>query len=167
MPHNHVKILLPKLERFKAVGPKDIYKWKDPTSIYSRLPEHYKKRHIDFLNTVPKPVHYMEPEKKFVVDHEYGIRKPTQAIPIPILYPTQIKMGIFGGEGVIPGYIKPWQTGFKRIEYLKTKLWRPKVYKNLFYSEILDTYYALLCTQRAMDLIEECKGFDNYILKVI
>lgn len=36
----------------------------------------------------------------------------------------------------------------------------------IFYSEILDQYYALTCTRRTLDLIEEAKGFDNYILKV-
>lgn len=39
--------------------------------------------------------------------------------------------------------------------------------KMIFYSEILDKYYALTCTRRAIGLIEEAQGFDNYILKVI
>lgn len=46
-----------------------------------------------------------------------------------------------------------------------TKLWRPKVLKLIFYSEILDQYYALTCTRRTLELIEDAKGFDNYILK--
>lgn len=46
-----------------------------------------------------------------------------------------------------------------------TKLWRPGVLKLVFYSEILNQYYALTCTKRALSLIEEAKGFDNYILK--
>jgi hypothetical protein len=39
--------------------------------------------------------------------------------------------------------------------------------KLIFYSEILDKYYALTCTRRTLELIEEETGFDNYILKVI
>jgi large subunit ribosomal protein L28 len=35
----------------------------------------------------------------------------------------------------------------------------------IFYSEILNKYYALTCTRRTLQLIEENKGFDNYILK--
>ena len=35
----------------------------------------------------------------------------------------------------------------------------------IFYSEILDQHYALTCTRRTLDFIEEAKGFDNYILK--
>ena len=51
--------------------------------------------------------------------------------------------------------------------YLRsTKLWRPRIHKCIFYSEILDKYYALTCTRRALSLIEEAKGFDNYILEV-
>jgi len=82
------------------------------------------------------------------------------------LYPTQCKLGLWGGEGIIPGMKKPKQKGFKRPEYLSTKLWRPKILKIIFYTEILDKYYALTCTRRTLDLIEEAKGFDNYILKV-
>ena len=36
----------------------------------------------------------------------------------------------------------------------------------IFYSEILNQYYALTCTRRTLELIEDAKGFDNYILKV-
>jgi large subunit ribosomal protein L28 len=61
----------------------------------------------------------------------------------------------------------------KKLHYLflffyknrSTKLWRPKILKLIFYSEILDKYYALTCTRRTLELIEEEKGFDNYILK--
>ena len=37
--------------------------------------------------------------------------------------------------------------------------------KLIFYSEILDKHYALTCTRRTLELIEEAKGFDHYILK--
>jgi hypothetical protein len=67
------KILLPKIERIKAIGA-EIQKWKDPNSIYYRLPEHYKKRQREFLNTLPKPVHYKATEKAYEVDHEHGVK---------------------------------------------------------------------------------------------
>jgi large subunit ribosomal protein L28 len=35
----------------------------------------------------------------------------------------------------------------------------------IFYSEILNKYYALTCTRRTLALIEESKGFDSYILR--
>ena len=49
--------------------------------------------------------------------------------------------------------------------FSSTKLWRPRILKMIFYSEILNQYYALTCTRRALDLIEQAKGFDFYILK--
>lgn len=67
------KILLPKIERFRSIG-RQIPKWTDPNSLFSRLPEHYKARHREFLNTVPKPVHYRPSEKAFEVDHETGTK---------------------------------------------------------------------------------------------
>ncbi len=67
------KLLIPKLERIRALG-KQIPKWTQETSIYFRLPEHYKNRQREFLNTVPKPVHYKLPETKFLVDHEHGVK---------------------------------------------------------------------------------------------
>ncbi|RNA42640.1 39S ribosomal mitochondrial [Brachionus plicatilis] len=159
-----IKLLLPKFERIKSLG-KHLPKWSDPNGIYYRLPEHYKKRQVDFLNTLPKPVHYKPSEKLYEVDHEHGVKKRIQDTPIVVLYPTQSKLGIWGGEGVVAGYKRPEQTGYKRPQYLTTKLWRPKVLKLIFYSEILDQNYALTCTRRTLELIEEAKGFDNYILK--
>jgi len=67
------RILLPKFERFRAVT-KETQKWTDKNSLYYKLPEHYKKRHRDFLSTVPQPVHYKKAEKIYEVDHETGFR---------------------------------------------------------------------------------------------
>lgn len=67
------KILIPKIQRFQSIG-RELPKWTDPKSIYYRLPEHYKKRQRDFLNTLPKPVHYKQSEKSYEVDHEHGIK---------------------------------------------------------------------------------------------
>ena len=39
-------------------------------------------------------------------------------IPIVVLYPEQAKLGLWGGEGIVPGYKRPIQTGFKRPQYL-------------------------------------------------
>lgn len=61
--------------------------------------------------------------------------------------------------------LRPRQTGFTRPSYLTTKLWRPRLMKSVFYSEILNKYYALIVTPRTFLLIEEAKGFDHYILK--
>lgn len=158
------KLLIPKLERIRSLG-REIPKWTDKTSIYYKLPEHYKEKQREFLNTIPQPVHYKKPEKLYEVNIEHGTKVRNQSVSIPVLYPTQSKLGLWGGEGIIPGMKKPKQKGFKRPEYLSTKLWRPKILKMVFYTEILDKYYALTCTRRTLSLIEEAQGFDNYILK--
>ncbi len=67
------KILLPKFERIKSIG-RQIPKWTDPNSIYFRLPDHYKNRQREFLNTIPKPVHYRAPEKPYEIDSETGVK---------------------------------------------------------------------------------------------
>jgi hypothetical protein len=71
-PISKVKILIPKLERIKSIG-KETFKWKDPNSIYYRLPEHYKKQQREFLNRLPKPVHYQAPKDLKTIDHEFGV----------------------------------------------------------------------------------------------
>ena len=83
-----------------------------------------------------------------------------------VFFPKQARLGIWGGEGVIFGYKRPKMSGYTRPSYLTAKLWRPRILRVLFYSEITDKYYSLLTTRRALNLIEEACGFDNYILKV-
>ena len=46
------------------------------------------------------------------------------------------------------------------------KIWKPKLFKRVFYSEILDKHFEITVTMRTLDLIDESYGFDNYILKV-
>lgn len=158
------KLLIPKFEKIRGIS-RQIPKWSDPNSIYFRLPEYYKAKQREFLNSIPKPIHQKSRETNYIVDIEHDIKTKTQDLPIPILYPTQSKFGLWGGEGIIAGMKKPKQKGFKRPEYLSTKLWRPKILKLIFYTEILDNYYSLTCTRRTLELIEQAKGFDNYILK--
>lgn len=38
--------------------------------------------------------------------------------------------------------------------------------QQLFYSEILDHWMAIIVTSRALQLIEQCGGLDPYILSV-
>lgn len=157
--------LLPKFQRISAVGRYETAKWTDENSIYYRLPEHYKRRHQEFLNRIPEPVHYIQNPDKYEVDHETGTRKVIQNVPIVLLHPKESNFGIWGGEGVIAGYKRPKYRGYSRHQYITTKLWRPQILKKIFYSEILDRYYALTCTKRTLLLIDDAKGFDHYILK--
>ena len=67
------KLLLPKFERIKSIG-RQIPKWTDPNSIYFRLPEHYKVKQREFLNTLPKPIHQKVSEKPYELDIEHGVK---------------------------------------------------------------------------------------------
>jgi large subunit ribosomal protein L28 len=97
-----------------------------------------------------------------------NFRKRVQNAAPVALFPKEARLGIWGGEGIIFGYLRPKnQRGFTRPQHLATKLWRPRLLKLLFYSEITNKYYSLTCTRRTLNLIEEAQGFDNYILKVI
>jgi len=46
------------------------------------------------------------------------------------------------------------------------KIWMPRIIKRVFYSEILDRWMSINCTQTTLSLIDDAFGFDNYILKV-
>jgi hypothetical protein len=67
-----IRLLIPKFERITSVGKIPSKKWSDHDSIYKRLPEFYKRRHLEFRNHMPQAVHYIEKEKKFKVNHNTG-----------------------------------------------------------------------------------------------
>ena len=46
-------------------------------------------------------------------------------------------------------------------------MWVPKIYNRPLYSEILDKWFTIPVTMRAMEMIDEAFGLDNYILGVI
>jgi len=44
--------------------------------------------------------------------------------------------------------------------------WMPSLHRSVVYSEILDKYFSVIVTQRALRLIDENHGLDSYLLKV-
>lgn len=67
------KLLIPKFEKIRSVS-RQIPKWSDPNSIYFRLPDHYKTKQKEFLNSFPKPIHQKLIEKNYAVDIEHDIK---------------------------------------------------------------------------------------------
>ena len=53
------------------------------------------------------------------------------------------------------------------VYYRSPKVWKPRLTKRVFYSEILDKWFAINVTYTAIDQINECYGLDYYILKVV
>ena len=82
--------------------------------------------------------------------------------PIPLEYPDQMHQGLWGGEGVIEGLIK-------KAKYRSPvpKYWVPNFYKTCVYSEILNKYFSVVATERALKLIDDNSGLDAYLLKVL
>lgn len=76
-------------------------------------------------------------------------------------YPKEMHDGLWGGEGVIQGTVKKgkWRSPVPRY-------WSPTLFRSVVYSEILDTYFSVTVTERALRLIDEHHGLDNYLLTV-
>lgn len=129
------------------------------TGIGKLLPPAYLKFYNEWRRTKPTPVHYIPKEGKFE-RNAYGVVKPIQNVPIPVLYPDQHHQGIWGGEGVVKGFQKrsPYK---KRVPHY----WVPVLRETVLHSVILNKYFSTVVTDRTMDLIHENLGFDHYILK--
>lgn len=127
-----------------------------------RLPEHYKSRFLEKFTKQPVPVHWKPDTRPFSVDERTGERKIIQNVPIPVLYPKESNDGLWGGEGIIKGYVK-WKS--KRYSPKVQKFWKPLVMKKLCYSEILDKWMTIPVTDTTLMRIDEAYGFDFYILK--
>lgn len=87
--------------------------------------------------------------------------KPIQNVPIPLKFPKESNYGLWGGEGVIKGFQKRNPTK-RRVPHF----WVPVLKKSVVFSAVLDKYFSVTVTDRAMNLIHENYGFDHYILKV-
>ncbi|XP_027204270.1 mitochondrial ribosomal protein L28 [Dermatophagoides pteronyssinus] len=138
--------------------------WSFP-HITSRLPEHYY-RHRQELTKPSERVHDRPVPTDFL-DFKYSseLSKPIRVpdVPISVTYPKEADAGLWGGEGIVKGYVKPrkyFQAGWPRPKY-----WFPNLKKVVMYSEILDTHFQIICTRRTLSLIDDYYGFDNYILR--
>lgn len=88
-------------------------------------------------------------------------RKIIRDRPIPVVYPHQSHLGIWGGEGVIDGLVKKG-----KFRSPVPKFWVPSLHRSVVYSEILDKYFSVVVTVKALRLIDEFHGLDSYLLKV-
>lgn len=70
--------------------------------ICSRLPRHYL-RSLEEART-PTPVHYRPHGVKFKINPKNGQRERVEDVPIPIYYPPESQLGLWGGEGWILGH---------------------------------------------------------------
>lgn len=104
---------------------------------------------------------YIPEAKKWQIVERTGEIKRTQDYPIPAIFPKESGKGLWGGEGVVKGFKMSKSRYMGRVPHY----WWPTLRKEVFYSEILDKYMSITCTERTLTLVDEMKGFDNYILK--
>ncbi|KAG8508955.1 39S ribosomal protein L28, mitochondrial [Galemys pyrenaicus] len=128
--------------------------------ICARLPAHYLRSLED--TRAPTPVHYRPHGAKFKVNPKNGQRERVEDVPIPIHYPPESQLGLWGGEGWILGHR---YIGDDKLCKRVRKVWKPQLFRRELYSEILDTTFAVTVTMRTLDLIDAAYGFDFYILK--
>lgn len=84
-----------------------------------------------------------------------------QNVPIPLRFPKEHDEGLWGGEGVIQGFVKKHLFN-RRVP----KFWFPRLMSSVVYSQVLDLYLKVTVTPRALELIHANYGLDHYILKV-
>ena len=70
--------------------------------IYSRLPRHYL-RSLEEART-PTPVHYRPHGAKFKINPKNWQRERVEDVPIPVHYPPESQLGLWGGEGWVLGH---------------------------------------------------------------
>lgn len=129
-----------------------------PNSVKARLPEAYKK-FVNDLKRPPAPVNYIPEPGRYKLDPETKQKVRVNNRDIPLKFPTEADTGIWGGEGVIQGFIKEKKKRRRFPNY-----WVPKLKYSILYSEILNQYMKVTVTERTLKLIDENCGFDHYIL---
>ena len=72
--------------------------------------------------------------------------------------------GLWGGEGVIKGLLKREDGNHRNFKAPPAKYWWPTLFEGVVYSEILDKHMEIVCTKRGIRLVDECAGFDKYLL---
>lgn len=111
--------------------------------------------------TQPAAVHYVPRDEDWVRDEVTGQINPIPNIPLPLIDPPESHEGIWGGEAVVRGFRK-------RSKFIRRfpHFWVPVLRRTVVHSEILDEYMSVVVTDRTLQKIHECHGFDHYILKV-
>ncbi|BFF94740.1 39S ribosomal protein L28 mitochondrial [Drosophila madeirensis] len=126
----------------------------------AQLPDAYKKFWREWKLTKPAAVHYIPKESEWERDEVTNAIKPVQDIPLPLIDTPESHQGIWGGEAVIKGFQKRNQTK-RRVPHF----WVPQLRRSVVHSQVLNEYISVVVTERTLDQIHECHGFDHYLLK--
>ncbi|KAF6038684.1 mRpL28 [Bugula neritina] len=154
-------VVYPKLIR-GFCNPKSLRRWE--IGVRARLPDHYKQRKIRIakaiMNGADTPVHYEKEPGLWKEGHHPDTVLPVQNRPIPLIFPAEADQGLWGGEGIIKGYVQRRHRAARA-----PKIWVPHFREAILYSEILDKHLKITVTDRAWQLIDDAFGLDSYILQ--
>ncbi|XP_038063057.1 39S ribosomal protein L28, mitochondrial-like [Patiria miniata] len=128
--------------------------------IASRLPPAYFKWKRQ-PGAKPPVLYWNDPGTDWAKHPRTGERVRTNRVPLNVIYPKHSQLGLWSGEGYVPGFRKANITKGVRVR----KCWKPLLQKKELYSEILDQSFTITVSLRTLDLIDEAYGFDFYILK--
>ncbi|CAD5215732.1 unnamed protein product [Bursaphelenchus okinawaensis] len=140
--------------------------WKDPKSVVHRLPLHYQKRYWANILADQTPVHYEPPQSRYMWDSHRKVEVELQDYPIRPIRTVEQDKGLWGGEGVVKGYIESRPFVRKKIlpRHWIPHWYFPNVTPKCLYSEVLDKYMKINVTSRSFDLINKAYGLDLYLL---
>jgi len=128
--------------------------------IVQRFPACYR-RFLEELKRPRTPVNWTPCKDRVFWSDRYQKPYPVCDPPIPTIFPPENDKGLWGGEGVIKGFVLKPRRWHPRVP----RMWWPKIKSAVVYSEILDKYLKIELTERTLELIDEAYGFDMYILK--
>ena len=149
---------------------KGIFSKVDPTAqhvpfLAERLPSHYMEFYRIWRKGPSIGLHERPRQEKFE-KNEHGLVVPVQNVRIPILYPEEFHMGLWGGEGLIKGLLENEPTRHKpNYKAPKETYWWPRLHIGVVFSEVLNKHMKVTMTNRAQRLIDESYGLDYYLLK--
>jgi large subunit ribosomal protein L28 len=126
----------------------------------ARLPEAYKKFYNEWRFIEPTAVHYVPEQGTWKRDEVTNEVFPIQNIPIPLKFPEEYDKQMWGGEGVVQGFVRK-DIDTRRVP----RFWVPHLQRSVVYSEVLNKHISVIITNRALSLINENYGFDHYLLK--
>jgi len=127
------------------------------------MPQHFKDYYCLWREGPKEHIHSRPPQARFEKD-EWGEIYPVQTPRIYVIYPDMFHNGLWGGEGVIKGLLKREDGNHRNFKAPPAKYWWPTLFEGVVYSEILDKHMEMVCTKRGIRLVDECAGFDKYLL---
>lgn len=131
--------------------------------VKKNIPRHYKDFYFTWRKGPQEHIHSRPTSARFEKD-EWGEIHPVQNPRIYVIYPDKFHEGLWGGEGVIKALLERPKGRHRSFLHPPAKYLWPQLLEGVVYSEILDKHIDMVMTQRGVNLVDEAKGFDNYIL---